>query len=130
MKTGNIGLWITGAFIAWFGWIMLDMSAPDSASAAGSSIADVRSSSVPVLVEFYADWCGPCKVVGPVVEELAREVKGRAKVIRINVDKEPELAAENRISGIPTFIAYKGGKEVGRQSGAIPKAMMKDMLGL
>jgi thioredoxin 1 len=90
----------------------------------------VRTAKVPVLVEFYADWCGPCKVVGPLVEELAQELKGKALVIRINVDEDPKLAREHGVRGIPAFIAYKNGKETGREVGAIPKERMRQLLGL
>ena len=125
----NIGLWMVGAFALWAGWIVFDMSRPVSGGTSGS-LAGVRSSSVPVLVEFYADWCGPCKAVGPVVEALAGELRGKAKVVRINVDDQPDAARENGVRGIPTFIAYQGGRETGREVGAIPKARMLQMLGL
>ncbi|MEQ1747889.1 MAG: thioredoxin [Prosthecobacter sp.] len=106
------------------------MSRPISSAQTSTSMAVVTTSKVPVLVEFYADWCGPCKQVGPVVEALAEELSGTARVIRINVDQQPELAAQNGIRGIPTFIAYKAGHEMRRESGAIPKALMIEMLGL
>ncbi len=118
------------AVLGWFGWMIMDMSRPVSSGHTGTSMAAVSTSSVPVLVEFYADWCGPCKQVGPVVEALADELAEKARVIRINVDQQPELAAENGIRGIPTFIAYKSGHEIRRESGAIPKAVMLEMLGL
>ncbi|MBL9131382.1 MAG: thioredoxin family protein, partial [Verrucomicrobiaceae bacterium] len=89
MNTSNLPLWIVGAVILYIGFIAFDMSQPDASSPGGkTSIAAVRTEKVPVLVEFYADWCGPCKVVGPVVDELARELKGRAVVVRINVDEQ------------------------------------------
>lgn len=93
-------------------------------------MAAVRTSAVPVLVEFYADWCGPCRSVGPVVEELSHELAGRAKVVRFDVDANGALASEHGVRGIPTFIAFKNGREVARKSGAIPKAAMLQMLGL
>ncbi len=130
MKASNIGLWIAGAAMAWFGWIMMDMSRPAVPRGGSSSIPGLSTSTVPVLVEFYADWCGPCRSVGPVVEALSEEVSGRAKVVRLNVDAEPALASQHGVRGIPTFIAFKNGREVSRQSGAIPKAMMLQMLGL
>jgi thiol-disulfide isomerase/thioredoxin len=81
MKSSNIGLWIAVTVIGWCGWILVDMAEPLSSQETGySTLPEVKNSSVPVLVEFYADWCAPCRTVGPVVEELSREVAGRAKV--------------------------------------------------
>lgn len=131
MKSANMGLWVTGTAVVWFAWILLDMATPLSSQGASySTIAEVKTSSVPVLVEFYADWCGPCRTVGPVVEELSRELTGRAKVVRLDVDAERELAASHGIRSIPAFIVFKNGREVARQSGAISKAAMMQMLGL
>lgn len=81
-------------------------------------------------MEFYADWCGPCRVVGPQVEKLAGELRGRAEVIRFNVDVHGELARQYGVRGIPCFIAFKNGKEVSRQVGAIPPALMRSMIGM
>ncbi len=129
MKVANLGLWLIAAFLAWVVWIILDMSSPVRSSGS-SSLSVVNSSSVPVLVEFYADWCGPCKAVGPVVDQLAGEVSGKARVVRINVDDQPAASMELGVRGIPTFIAFKNGKEIRREVGAIPKRVMLDMLGL
>jgi thioredoxin 1 len=114
----------------YIGWIVFDMNRPGSSSGGTSSLSAVRTAKVPVLVEFYADWCGPCKVVGPMVDELAQELKGKAIVIRINVDEDPKLAREHGVRGIPAFIAYKNGKETGREVGGIPKERMLSLLGL
>lgn len=132
MNKGNIGLWIAGAFMLLMGCIAFDMLRPVSGGGTGSttSISAVRTAKVPVLVEFYADWCGPCKVVGPMVEELANELKGKALVIRINVDEDSTLSREHGVRGIPTFIAYKNGRETGREVGGIPKEQMRALLGL
>ena len=129
MKAGNIGLWIIAAVFAWAGWIILDVTSTPSGGVS-SSIAAVKTSKVPVLVEFYADWCGPCKAVGPVVNQLAGEVSGKAQVIRINVDDASKAANEHGIRSIPTFIAFKNGREVRREVGAISKSLMLEMLGL
>lgn len=126
----NIGPWAVVAILAWVGWILADLSQTSPASVAGSSMSGVANSKVPVLVEFYADWCGPCRTVGPVVDALAVELAGKAKVIRINVDEQGALAAENGIRGIPAFIAYRNGQEVSREVGGISKQMMLKMLGL
>lgn len=114
----------------YIGWIVFDVSRPGTSSGGGSSISVVRTAKVPVLVEFYADWCPPCRTVGPMVEELSRELKGKAVVVRINVDEEPKLAREHDVQGIPLFIAYKNGREIGREVGGIPKGRMRAMLGL
>ncbi len=130
MKAGNFTLLIVAAFLAWAGWIILDMSSGTAGSSASSSLGVVKTAKVPVLVEFYADWCGPCKTIGPVVESLAHEVGTNARVVRINVDQQPQVASEHGIRGIPTFIAYRNGRETRREVGAIPKTVMLDMVGL
>jgi thioredoxin 1 len=129
VKTANLGLWLIGTVLAWGGWIVIDMSRPPQ-DAGSSLLSVVKGSTVPVLVEFYADWCGPCKMVGPVVEALGVEVSGKARVIRINVDEQRAASSEHGIRGIPTFIAFKNGKEVRREVGAISRQVMLDMLGL
>ena len=135
MKAGNIGLWAIVAFIAWAGWIAIDMArptgSPKTSPESGSSLlVTLNTSKVPVLVEFYADWCGPCKQVGPVVEAFSREVGPKARVLRINVDDQPGASNEHGVRSIPTFIAFKNGREIRREVGAIPKRVMEDMLDL
>ncbi|SKB49707.1 thioredoxin [Lachnospiraceae bacterium] len=83
--------------------------------------AEVINSDIPVLVDFYADWCGPCKMMGPVVEELAAEYDGKVKVGKINVDKEPELAQKYGVMSIPFFAFIKNGELVDQELGAVPK---------
>ncbi|MBQ3123969.1 MAG: thioredoxin [Clostridia bacterium] len=80
--------------------------------------AEVTNSDVPVLVDFWAPWCGPCQMLGPVIAEVAEEYNGKAKVCKVNVDEEAELAAQNAIVSIPTVIIFNNGKAVERTVGA------------
>ena len=83
--------------------------------------SEVINSDVPVLVDFYADWCGPCKMMGPVVESLAKEYDGRIKVGKVNIDEQPELAQRYGVMSIPYFAFMKNGNVVSDELGAIPK---------
>ena len=82
---------------------------------------EVVKSTTPVLVDFWAEWCGPCRVVGPIVDQLADELKGKLKVAKLNVDDNQELAAQFSVMSIPTLIIFKGGKPVDQIVGAMPK---------
>lgn len=100
----------------------------------GESFARViEASEVPVLVDFYADWCGPCKQMAPWVDEVARRYEGRALVAKLNTDHAPEISRQFGIRGIPTTIVFQGGREAARQVGAVPlaglDAMLKDRVG-
>ncbi len=88
---------------------------------------EVMQAGQPVLVDFYADWCGPCKMMGPVVEEIAGEETG-VKVCKINIDEEMGLAQRFGVMSIPTFIAFKDGETAGRQIGAVPKKALLDLV--
>lgn len=83
--------------------------------------AEVLKSDLPVLVDFWAEWCGPCKVIGPILSELAVANDGKFKVAKVNVDEEPELAQQYGIMSIPTMKFFKGGQIVGEIVGAAPK---------
>lgn len=85
---------------------------------------EVLKSDVPVMVDFYADWCGPCKMVGPVVEQLAEEYAGRIKVGKINVDENMTLAGQYRIMSIPAIMFFKNGEVADQIIGAVPKQQM------
>jgi thioredoxin 1 len=79
--------------------------------------SEVLQSKIPVLVDFYADWCGPCQMAGPVLEELAKEYEEKVSFGKLNVDKSQPIAAKYAVMSIPTVILFKDGKEVGRQVG-------------
>lgn len=80
--------------------------------------AEVTKSNVPVLVDFWAEWCGPCKMIAPALDELADEFAGKAKVAKLNVDDNQQLAVNFRVSSIPMFLVFKGGQVVGQHMGA------------
>jgi thioredoxin 1 len=82
---------------------------------------ELIQSSTPVLVDFYADWCGPCKAMNPVIQEVARELKGRTRVIKIDIDKSQAAAMRYNVNSVPTLMLFKNGKTVWRHSGMIDK---------
>ena len=88
----------------------------------------IADSEVPILVDFYADWCGPCKVMAPAVDQLAASYSGRAIVAKLDTDRAQATSQKFNIRGIPTSIVFHGGKEVARQSGAVPYATLAAML--
>jgi thioredoxin 2 len=88
----------------------------------------IEGSDVPVLVDFYADWCGPCKIMAPFIDEIAREKQGVALVAKLDTDRAQRTSGGFNIRGIPTSIVFKNGKEVARQVGAAPKKVLEELL--
>lgn len=89
---------------------------------------EVINSDKPVLVDFWAEWCGPCKMIGPVVEELAGDYDGKAVVAKLNVDENPQTTAKFGVRSIPTLLVFKKGQIVDKQVGAVPKAVLAQKL--
>lgn len=88
----------------------------------------VLQSEIPVLVDFWAAWCGPCRAVAPVLDQIAAENEGKIRIVKVNVDEEPTLAAQYRITSIPAMKVFKGGEEVRELIGAMPKQMIEQQL--
>jgi len=93
-----------------------------------SNFDEVINSGKPVLVDFWAEWCGPCKMIGPVVEELAGDYDGKAVVAKLNVDENPQTTAKFGVRSIPTLLVFKGGQIVDKQVGAVPKSVLNQKL--
>ncbi|MCF3592428.1 thioredoxin [Rhodobacteraceae bacterium LMO-12] len=90
--------------------------------------AEVKNSDIPVVVDFWAEWCGPCKMIGPVLEELSEEMNGKVKIVKINVDENPNSPSQLGVRGIPALFIFKNGEVVANTAGARPKAQMQSWI--
>ncbi len=90
---------------------------------------EVVKSQLPVVVDFYADWCGPCKMMSPLMEKLAGEYDGKVKFCKVNVDNEQELAIQNGVQSIPLFVLYKNGEAIAKSVGAVPEDEIREFIG-
>jgi len=88
----------------------------------------IEDTEIPVLVDFYADWCGPCKIMAPLIDELAATYQGRVLIAKLDTDRAQAISQSFQVRGIPTTIVFKGGKETKRRVGAVPKAALEELL--
>jgi len=110
------------ALIGTAGWMIWNDARPAPAAAVGGG--------QPVLMDFYADWCGPCQMMKPAVHELASELQGRLQVMEVNVDQNRDLVRQYNVRSIPCFVLLREGREVARRTGSMPKENLRQLTGL
>jgi len=89
---------------------------------------EVINSDVPVVVDLWAEWCGPCRMIGPIIEEMSTEYEGRAKMVKVDIDSNPGIPSKHGVRNIPTVLFFKNGEVVDKQVGAVPKAVLAKKL--
>lgn len=89
---------------------------------------DIINSDKPVLIDFHATWCGPCKMMGPILQDVSKKIGGKATILKIDVDKNPKVAAKYQIQGVPTLMIFKKGKMLWRQSGVVAAPQLVNLL--
>ena len=89
---------------------------------------EVLESNIPVLVDFWAEWCGPCRMLGPIIDELGKELEGKVKVFKMNIDENPNIPSSLGVRSIPTMMLFNNGKQVATKTGALPKSTIAEWI--